>query len=145
MIQKIIFFLKTHEAKIVMAIGFILIAVISFEFGLIQGKKGQDKPLVVEMPTAIQNIDSQDPSVSAPQAQNLAEEAKNTSSGSTTPTQGLPAGRQDCAFVGSKNSDKYHLPTCQWAKRILPKNLVCYKSAQDATAKGKVGDKGCIK
>ena len=46
--QKFITFLKTHETKIVTAIGFILIAAISFEFGLIQGKKVQNTPLIIE-------------------------------------------------------------------------------------------------
>jgi hypothetical protein len=54
----------------------------------------------------------------------------------------LPA---DCAFLASKNSTKFHTATCSWAKRILPKNRVCFKSAEAAIAQGKVGDKGCIK
>jgi len=51
----------------------------------------------------------------------------------------------DCAFVGSKNSDKYHVPTCQWAKRIKPENIICFKSIDDAVAKNYKPDKTCIK
>ncbi len=42
----------------------------------------------------------------------------------------------DCAFVGSKNSTKYHLPTSGSAKRIKPENLVCFTSADEAVARG---------
>ncbi len=38
----------------------------------------------------------------------------------------------DYKYVGSKNSDKYHYPFCSAARRILPKNLVVFKSAQEA-------------
>lgn len=39
-------------------------------------------------------------------------------------------------FVGSKNSDKYHLPDCRWAKRIKPENQVWFSSEEEARAKG---------
>lgn len=42
----------------------------------------------------------------------------------------------DCAFVGSKNSTKYHLPTSGSAKRIKPENLVCFTGADEAVARG---------
>lgn len=127
-----------YEPKIALGIGLILVSAISFEFGLIQGKKGQDRPLIIEKPVLSQNADAQATSASAPQAQKTAQEAKISPASSTIPT-------QNCAFVGSKNSDKFHVPTCSFAKRILPKNLVCFKSAEEALAQGRVGDKGCIK
>ena len=43
---------------------------------------------------------------------------------------------KECAFVGSKNSDKYHLPTCTWADRIKPENRVCFSSEEDAASQG---------
>lgn len=43
---------------------------------------------------------------------------------------------QDCQFVGSKNSDKYHSPTSGSAKRILPENIVCFGSEEEAEAEG---------
>lgn len=39
--------------------------------------------------------------------------------------------KESCLYVGSKNSKKYHLPDCKWAKRIKPENLVCYKSEEE--------------
>ena len=36
--------------------------------------------------------------------------------------------KKTCLFVSSKNSDKYHTPSCKFAKKILPSNLVCHTS-----------------
>jgi len=49
----------------------------------------------------------------------------------------------DYKYVGSKNSNKYHYPTCKWAQRIKPENLVTFKSAQEAQAAGYVPCKVC--
>ena len=39
--------------------------------------------------------------------------------------------KEGCLYVGSKNSDIYHKPECEWAKRIKPENLVCYHSEEE--------------
>lgn len=39
-------------------------------------------------------------------------------------------------FVGSLQSDKYHYPTCRWAKEIKPENEIWFKNAEDAKAHG---------
>ena len=49
----------------------------------------------------------------------------------------------DYKYVGSKNSDKYHFPTCRSAQKIKPDNLVTFKSAQEAKAAGYVPCKVC--
>jgi micrococcal nuclease len=49
----------------------------------------------------------------------------------------------DYQFVGSKKSDKYHYPTCEWAKKIKPENLVTFTSAQEAIKAGYVPCKVC--
>jgi hypothetical protein len=49
---------------------------------------------------------------------------------------GVLGAATDCAFVGSKNSTKYHLPTSGSAKRIKPENLVCFMSVDEAVARG---------
>ena len=35
--------------------------------------------------------------------------------------------KEGCLYVGSKNSDKYHTPSCKYAKKIKAENLVCYQ------------------
>jgi len=49
----------------------------------------------------------------------------------------------DYKYVGSVKSDKYHYPTCKWALRIKPENLVTFKSAKKALAVGYVPCKVC--
>ena len=49
----------------------------------------------------------------------------------------------DYKYVGSANSKKYHYPTCKWAKKITPKNMVTFKSAEEALKAGYVPCKVC--
>lgn len=134
---EILEFWEKHETKIVLILGFILVAGLSFGAGFLQGKRAPISPLIIEKATQSSEIDlgtTQTPSSTkdTASAQNLAK---------TSPT-ALP---QNCAYVGSKNSNKYHLPTCQWAKRIKPENVVCFSSAENAMAKNYLPDKGCVK
>ena len=39
-------------------------------------------------------------------------------------------------FVGSKKSNKYHYPTCKWAQKINPSNLVKFNSPEEAIKAG---------
>jgi hypothetical protein len=124
-------FWSEHETKIVLVFGFILVSVVAFEFGLMQGQKWQQKPLIIEKMA-------------------LSEAPKGEAVNFTTVNSGATQGanftvKKDCAFVGSKNSNKYHLPNCTFAKRIKPENVVCFKSVEDAAVKGYSPDKGCIK
>lgn len=63
--------------------------------------------------------------------------AVSTQKGLTVETSGK------CAFVGSKNSNLYHLPSCASARRIKVENKRCFASAEDAIAKGY--RPGCLK
>lgn len=46
-------------------------------------------------------------------------------------------------FWGSKNSNKYHYPTCRWAQKIKAQNLVKFNSPEDAITSGYVPCKVC--
>ncbi len=62
------------------------------------------------------------------------------------PERGKPAAPAPAAgseVVGSRNSDVYHRPDCEWAKKISPKNLVKFKSAKDAVSEGRRACNGC--
>lgn len=123
-------FWSRNERKTVLVIGFILVAVIAFEVGILKGQNWQQKPLVIEKVPENQVLGAESLAQQcAPEAQKLASEGSQ-SPGSTSDTP------QDCSLLGSKNSDKYHLPTCQWAKRIKPENVVCFKDLEDAKSKG---------
>jgi hypothetical protein len=43
-----------------------------------------------------------------------------------------PKSEAEVEFVGSKTSNKYHDPTCKWAKEIVPWKVIKFKSAQEA-------------
>jgi len=58
---------------------------------------------------------------------------------SPTPSQSSLEGN----YVASKNSNKYHFPSCQWAQRINPSNRVVFKSAREAIQAGYVPCKVC--
>ena len=126
-------FLIKHEAKLALFVGFILVASISFQAGYLEGGKNQKKPIIIEKP-----IESLVTNQNLPEGQILTPEATNDANSSNTQT-------KDCAFVGSKNSNKYHLPTCRYAKNIDPKNLVCFSSQDEAKSKGYLPDKNCVK
>jgi micrococcal nuclease len=55
--------------------------------------------------------------------------------------QAVPDG--DYQYVGSVNSDKYHYPSCRWAKKIKPENEIWFKDKEDARAHGYVPCKVC--
>ena len=49
---------------------------------------------------------------------------------------GCPPGTQ---FVGSKNSNKYHVCDCRYAKKIKSENLICLSNKGEAESRGYVG------
>lgn len=49
----------------------------------------------------------------------------------------------DFKYLGSKSSNKYHYPDCKWAKKISPKNLVTFMTAEEAVKAGYVPCKVC--
>jgi methylphosphotriester-DNA--protein-cysteine methyltransferase len=50
---------------------------------------------------------------------------------------------QPAEFWGSKKSDKYHYPTCEWAQKISPSNLIIFKSPEEARQAGYIPCRVC--
>jgi hypothetical protein len=136
-------FWLAHEVKIILAAGLILIAGVAFESGYLKGKTAVTNPIIIEKPAQGQNLSQESAQGGGLEAQKSAQEAEKAVSGSTAPAKTSAAGGTSCAYVGSKNSNKYHLPTCQWAKNIKPENIVCFSSAEDAQSRGYQA--GCLK
>ena len=42
---------------------------------------------------------------------------------------------EQVVYYGSSKSNKYHLPSCEWAKKIISSNRVAFKSPEEAKAK----------
>lgn len=128
-------FLAKYESKIILILGFILVSAVSFEVGIIKSSKISQKPVIIEK-LAAESSESQNNNVQ--EASNSAQEGQNVDSSIAKP-------EQNCAYVGSKNSNKYHLPSCRWAKNIKPENVACFKDKNDAESRGYLPDKNCIK
>jgi hypothetical protein len=99
-----------------------------------KGAKISQKPVIIEK---VAQSDS-NASAEAPKAPNLPSDSQKNGGSADTPP-------QNCAYTGSKNSNKYHLPSCRWAKNIKPENRVCFSSEDEAKLKGYQADKNCIK
>lgn len=65
-------------------------------------------------------------------SENSSPETKNVVSGASDVGSVTTAGM----YVGSKNSDKYHLPHCSGAQRIKESNKVWFASKEEAEAAG---------
>lgn len=127
---------KLHGREITLFIGVVAVGVIGFEIGFIEGQSTQSKPLVITAPV----------SPLVPVVEPLKDTqivAKQVNENNDTKTASGDISNTDCAFVGSKNSNKYHLPKCSFAKRIKAENRVCFTSAEDAQSKGYQA--GCVK
>jgi hypothetical protein len=142
-------FWLVYEQKIILAIGIILIAAISFEAGFLKGQqnKNEQEPIIVNKVAAVETARLADESglkTNTTQTKN-----ENTSSPATDNPARIAsqsdAGGQKCAFVASKNSNKYHLPTCRYAQNIKPENKVCFSSKEEAEGRGFQSAKCCIK
>jgi hypothetical protein len=46
-------------------------------------------------------------------------------------------------FLGSRHSNKYHYPSCRWAQKIKPANLVRFETPEAAIKAGYVPCKVC--
>jgi hypothetical protein len=136
-----IFWLK-YEQKIVLAIGIVLVAAISFEAGFLHGQKNKQEPVVVNKAATVESA-----SANTDQNKNDASSTKTTTANnkSTSIESAATTDNQKCALVASKNSNKYHLPTCRYAQNIKPENKVCFSSKEEAENRGFQGAKCCIK
>jgi hypothetical protein len=133
--EKLLEFWQNYETKVVILVGLILVALIAFQGGYLKGKSQKESPLVIEK-TASCSVSSEDQS-NQPKTEATVNTQPNNSSGT--------AENKNCAFVGSKNSNKYHLPTCRYAKSIKPENLACFSSVEDAVKRGYQPDTNCLK
>jgi hypothetical protein len=114
--------------------GILLIAIVSFEVGFLEGRKNEQKPFVIEKA----------PAMEIPSNRGNSEAVLGVEASGNTKDALNNANDKECVFVGSKNSNKFHKPDCQWAKRIKAENIVCFKSEEEAKSRGYVADK-CVK
>jgi hypothetical protein len=127
--------LENNRQNVYLLFGVFLVGVLAFESGFLRGKLVQSEPMIISIPSVAEAQDNE-------KLQTASENSLVNVKQKTTST----AGKQEtgqCPFVGSRNSNKYHLATCAVAKRIKPENKVCFASKEDAEKRGYVPS--CIK
>ncbi len=119
---------RENGSRLLQLLGVLLVGILSFEAGLLQGRAEPRSPIVLSLPAI--------PVEGAPSSVLGAETPSALPSTHREPVVERGDNRTDCVFVGSKNSNKYHLPSCTVAKRIRPENRVCFASKEEAEKRG---------
>ncbi len=76
---------------------------------------------------------------------NLSHENNLNSANKNTEIEKEGTAEENCNFIASRNSNKYHRISCAWAKRIKIENRICFSSEEEAQMKGYQPAKCCNK
>ncbi len=140
--EKIKDFLVQNQADVVLVIGIIFIALISFGLGRITAPEVNKEPVVIEQnqESGITNSEASvlDSATDVPSQGTMEQNLNNTEGFSTSSNNvnSVSATSAKGIIVGSKNSNKYHWPWCAAAKNIKPENQIWFKSEVEAKAAG---------
>lgn len=133
---KISQWLEANRDRLLTLFGVFLVGILCFEAGLLHGKATQSKPLVLSVPALEEKVASPD----------ISDHSQNRDQSDLSGVELIGTkiiAPSDCAFIGSKNSNKYHAPQCAAAKRVKPENKVCFSSKEEAERRGYVAS--CLK
>lgn len=143
--DKIKKFWRKHDQKVLIILAIFLVAGVSFR----AGETHKEKKEVAEIKISL--VDTKiatNPQEEEIKVLNKALERNSVEGGATEngkKAENVAGEQKECVFVGSKNSDKYHLPSCRYAANIKESNKVCFSSLEDAAAKGYQAAKCCVK
>lgn len=126
-IQKIKGFAVEYQDRIVLIIGIVLIALISFGSGMLYNREISKEPIIIEEPAENANHESRIMNYDSGGNSSLNFTASATNTSTQTQTE---------VVVASRNGTKYHLPSCPGAKQIKPENKITFSSPQEAEAAG---------
>jgi len=124
-------FLKDNQERVLFGVVLVLVAIIGFKAGILHERSQVGEEIKVYINNEKRVTEEEKKAIALGQAvqrKGLTEVAENNSVGKDVV--------QKCKFVGSKNSDKYHAPTCQWSTRIKEENRVCFESEESAKSQG---------
>ena len=137
-------FLKNNQEKILLLLGFILVFSAGFSSGyfFLQERDGNEYDITIEEPSQ----DCKD-LFNAEPIKEYVEVNFNSNSqvkGEQSKSDNINSQNKTGAFVASKNSKVYHLPSCQYAKRIKDANKIWFRSAEEARNTG-YSPHSCVK
>jgi hypothetical protein len=124
-------FIKNNQERILFVFIIIFVAIISFRAGEVKEQEQKSTDLKVFLNNEIEKSSEEKTAIAlgkAIQRKGLVKEIDVSSNNNSL--------EKDCLFVGSKNSDKYHIMSCRWASQIKAENRVCFKSVEDAQKQG---------
>ena len=140
---------EDNQADIVLVVGVILIALISFGLGRLSAPQNNKEPIVIEQ-NQESGIKNNDASIlnNLEQGSGDGQNNPSTSAAADSLRSGNNVGVEAAVgakgiFVASKNGAKYHWPWCSFAKKIKPENQVWFKSETEAQKAG-YSACGCI-
>ncbi|MFZ1626942.1 MAG: hypothetical protein WAT81_04025 [Candidatus Moraniibacteriota bacterium] len=122
---------RERLGKIWLFIAFLLVSILAFEAGWLKRSLAETAPLIITTPTVV-------PAEALPEWQ-ASGVVQSAISPSEMNKQEVPA---SCSFVGSKKSNKYHLPSSRCAKQIKAENRLCFDSVEGAKTQGYLP--GCL-
>jgi FtsZ-interacting cell division protein ZipA len=161
MISQLKDFFKKNEADIVLVIGVILIALLSFGGGWLMASnqflkysnlasaENKDKISIEEIEFKKEDPEPVETISQKAEVKEVATETeeKNSSPSKETSEENssdpVLKSSGNCQYVGSKNSDVFHLPDCPGAKRINEENKKCFSSKNEAEKAGYRPAKNC--
>ncbi len=124
-------FWQNNEQKVLFVLAIFLVAAASFQAGKISQE-------TIKPPEIKLSVNNQGPTNPAEEKAKVLGEAIQRKNIETESKDAGLTGEENCALIGSKNSDKYHKPTCSWATKIKADNRVCFSSEEEAKKKGYV-------
>ncbi|MFH1461043.1 MAG: hypothetical protein ABIF84_01315 [Patescibacteria group bacterium] len=114
--KKIVNWAKENTGDLTLAVGVILVALVSFGAGQLFSFSGNNQPIIIWEP------------VISPTDSSASIEQSLPKSDIKTTEQGM--------LVGSVNSNKYHWPNCPAAKKISRQNQIWFNSEKEAQTAG---------
>ena len=137
-------FLKNNQEKILLLLGFVLVFSAGFSSGyfFLQEQDGNEYNITIEEPSQ----DCKDLFNAEPIKEyiEIESDSSNQVKGEQSKSDSVNLQNKTGIFVASKNSKIYHLPDCQYVKRIKDANKIWFKSAKEAGERG-YSPHSCVK
>ena len=137
-------FLKNNQEKLLLLLGFILVFSAGFSSGyfFLQEQDGNEYNITIEEPSQ----DCKDLFNAEPIKEyiEIESDSSNQVKGEQSKSDSVNLQNKTGIFVASKNSKIYHLPDCQYVKRIKDANKIWFKSAKEAGERG-YSPHSCVK